>query len=311
MAIAAVDFEKEHTFDVMASTALRGKAPDGFDWGRYYRTFGRVTATPRQLAVHIWQGFAFTPVWHTARREANFVSAGHMAFDFDAGDTSSSLDHLMRVGSFAWMFASFAYATPSSTPAAPRSRVVFVLEFPIFDPAEYRAAYGAVAWWLGQEGSYTDPACKDPLRLYYGSPECQMRPNWSVLGAATLRYVEGEYKAAHPPTAPRSLRVIDTSPGEGLIAWKRRRIVEAIRSAPKGERHRTLLRRAREAGGYVASGVFNEGEIAAELAAAAGDLGEGENGRKEVEQVVRDGLRYGKAAPLYFERAESLRELLK
>lgn len=307
-----MDFENEFQLQVMASSALVGKAPKVFDWARYYRTFRPAWMTPRELAQHVYRGYAFTPMWKEARREENFISAGHMAFDFDAGDETSSLDFLMRDGSFAWMFASFAYSTPSSTDAAPRSRVVFVLEFPIRDAAEYRAAYQAVAWWMAGDGSVCDPACKDALRLYYGSPKCRVKPNWSVLGNGTLDYVKEEYKKAHPPARPLKtpLRVIDHAPAAGLVAWKRRRILEAIRDAQPGGRHATLLRRAREAGGYVASGVFDEGEIAAELEIAAGDLGDGEAGAVEAARTIRDGLRYGKAAPLYFQGTRPVGELL-
>jgi hypothetical protein len=270
-----MNFENEFRFEVMGSSALVGKAPAGFDWARYYRTFRRQVMTPRELAVHVWRGYAFTPVWEGSRREECFVSAGHMAFDFDKGDETSSLDFLMREGSFAWMFASFGYATPSSTPASPRSRLVFVLEQPIFNAAEYRAAYMAVAWWLAGDGALTDPACKDPLRLYYGSKGGEVRPNWSVLGAATLDYVQEEYRKAFPPrrALQTPLRVVDHAPARGLVEWKKRRIVEAVRGAAPGERHLTLLRRAREAGGYVASGVFEEGEIAAELEMRGGGSG--------------------------------------
>ena len=307
-----MNFESEFRFEVMGSTALVGKAPAKFDWARYYRTFRRVVMSPRELAVHVWRGYAFTPVWEGSRREECFVSAGHLAFDFDKGDETSSLDFLMRDGSFAWMFASFGYATPSSTPEAPRSRLVFVLERPIFDAGAYRAAYMAVAWWLAGDGALTDPACKDPLRLYYGSPRGVVKTNWSVLGAATLDYVQDEYRQAFPPrrALQTPLRVVDHAPARGLVEWKRRRIVEAVRGAAPGERHLTLLRRAREAGGYVASGVFEEGEIAAELESAAGDLGDGEQGVVEVRRTVADGLRYGKAKPLHFEKVDSLRELL-
>jgi len=305
-----MNFENEFRFEVMGSSALVGKAPAGFDWARYYRTFRRQVMTPRELAVHVWRGYAFTPVWEGSRREECF--AGHLAFDFDKGDETSSLDFLMREGSFAWMFASFGYATPSSTPEAPRSRLVFVLEQPICDAGAYRAAYMAVAWWLAGDGALTDPACKDPLRLYYGSKGGEVRPNWSVLGAATLDYVQEEYRKAFPPrrALQTPLRVVDHAPARGLVEWKRRRIVEAVRGAAPGERHLTLLRRAREAGGYVASGVFEEGEIAAELESAAGDLGDGEQGVVEVRRTVADGLRYGKAKPLHFQGLKPVGELL-
>lgn len=306
-----IDFENGHRFEVMTSTALIGKARKGFNWAAYYATFEKSLMTPRELAVHIWRGYAFTPVWATARREENFVSAGHIAFDFDAGDTTSGLDYLMRDGTFAWMFASFGYSTPSSTPENPRSRLVFVLEYPIDNAQEYRNVYQAVAWYMALDGSHTDPACKDPLRLYYGSKDCTVKTNWSVLGQGAIDTVKAEYDAAHPKVEKKAtLSVIDSTPGDGLKEWKRRRIVEAVRNAPAGERHTTLLKRAREAGGYVASGVFTENEMLAELTAAAGDFGEGNDGRREVERVIRDGLRIGQKSPLYFQTAATVGGIL-
>lgn len=108
-------FKDDYRLDVMTSTALVNKAPSRFDWARYYSTFQKQSMSPRALAISVYHGYGFTPVWTTARREENFVSAGHMAFDFDAGDESSSLEYIRREGTFAWMFASFGYTTASHT----------------------------------------------------------------------------------------------------------------------------------------------------------------------------------------------------
>ena len=104
---------------------------------------------------------------------------------------------------------------------------------------------------MAGDGSVTDPSCKDALRLYYGSPRCRVKTNWSVLGKGTLDYVMGEYEKAFPPrrALQTPLRVVDHAPARGLVEWKKRRIVEAVRGAAPGERHLTLLRRAREADG--------------------------------------------------------------
>ncbi len=305
------DYENGHRFELVTSTALKGKAPARFDWAAYYRTCRRALLTPRELAVHVWRGYAFMPVWERARREENFIGAGHVALDFDAGDETSSLDYLMRPGTFAWLFASFGYTTPSHTDEAPRARLVFVLQDAIGDPAEYRAVYQAVAWAIARDGSQTDPSCKDSLRLYYGSPGCVVSPNWSVLGTATIKQIRDEYDAAHPAAAPtRPLRTVNRSPSQELRDWKLRQLGESVRAAPSGQRHNTLLRLARVAGGYVASGAFDEHEATAELEAAAGDFGEGEDGRREVARIVRDGIQHGKQAPLHFEGIKGVGELL-
>ena len=299
------DFENGYRFELSASTALVGKAPPHFNWKAFYDTFSPVVMTPRELAVHIWRGYSFTPVWHTARREENFVSAGHLAFDFDAGDETSSLNYLLRVGSFAWMFASFGYATPSSAPDSPRSRLVFVLEYPIDNPVEYRAVYQAVAWCIARDGSETDPACKDPLRLYYGSPRCDLRPNWSVLGAATLEYVMAEYRAAHPPTPATRPANVPIEPTPERVNGKLAQLGHRVATAPQGERHTTLLKMARLGGGYVAGGSLDEAAVIAELTAAARAWQNGDN-EKEIERVIADGLAHGKGQPVQFTAAPAL-----
>ena len=299
------DFENGYRFELSASTALVGKAPPHFNWKAFYDTFSPVVMTPRELAVHIWRGYSFTPVWHTARREENFVSAGHVALDFDAGDETSSLDHLLRDGTFAWMFAAFGYSTPSSTPDSPRSRLVFVLEYPIYDPAEYRAVYQAVAWCIARDGSETDPACKDPLRLYYGSPRCDLRPNWSVLGAAALEYVMAEYRAAHPPAPPRiAPALVPVAPDEKRVNGKLAQLGRRVANAPLGEGHITLLRQARLAGGYIASGSLDEAAVINELTAAA--MSRPEANEAEIQRAIADGIANGKGQPLQFTAAPGL-----
>lgn len=305
------DFENDFQFEVMTSKALVGKAPAHFNWSQFYRTFRREWLTPRKLAEHVWRGHSFTPVWDKARREENFVSAGHMAFDFDAGDESSGLDALMAVGSFAWMFGSFGYSTPSSTPDAPRSRVVYVLEYPIDNAAEYREAYQAVAWWMLGDGAVTDPACKDPLRLYYGSPRCDVRPNWSVLGKAALDYVVTEYRAAHPPALPvREVAYVPVPPDDRRVNSKLAQLGNRVRNAPQGDGHNTLLKTARLAGGYIASNALDEAAVVTELvhAAMARPWADDE---VEIRRVIADGIANGKGQPLQFTAAPGLMEMFR
>jgi len=299
-------FENDFRFEIMTSTALVGKAPARFNWTPFYRTFRPAAMTPRELAIHVWRGHPFTPVWQSARREENFVSAGHVAFDFDTGDETSSLDYLMRDGTFAWMFASFGYSTPSSTPDAPRSRLVFVLEFPIHDPAKYREMYQAVTWFIAADGSYTDPACKDPLRLYYGSPRCKVAPNWSVLGAAVIKHAVTEYRAAHPPALSHPVVAYPPiAPDEKRIQSKLAQLGQRVRSAAQGDGHNTLLKTARLAGGYIASGALNEADVIAELLHAAMNR-QWTDDEAEIRRVIADGIANGKGAPLQFTAAPGL-----
>lgn len=303
-----MDFENGYQVDVMTSTALINKAPARFDWSRYYSTFQRQTMTPRELAVSVWRGYGFTPVWATARREENFVAAWHMGFDFDAGDESSSLDYIMRDGTFAWMFASFGYTTVSHTEEAPRARVVFVLEYPIESPIEYRRVYQAVAWYIAEDGSMTDPACKDPLRLYYGSKGARVWPNWSLLGKGTIDYITGEYAAAHPAAIMPVKTTVAVDPSPSMQGAKLAMFGRAVQDAPRGEGHHTLLRIATTAGGYVASGAIDRQAVVAELTAAA--MTRPEPNANDIERAINDGLNHGAARPLQFEAARRVGDLL-
>lgn len=303
-------FENDYQLEIMTSSALKGKAPATWkpaDWARYHRTFKRVVLSPREMAIEVWRGYAFTTVFTEARREEFFKWAYHIALDFDTGDETSSLPFLMeRVGTFAWMFASFGYSTPSSTDESPRSRVVFILDAPIHTADEYRAAYAAIAWRMAEEGSKTDPACKDPLRLYYGSPGCAVSTNWSVLPIPALNVLIDQYREAHPPAPPPKVisSHVVVEPDEKRVNAMLAQLGRRVAAAPKGERHTTLLRTARLAGGYIAGGALDEVAVIAELSAAA--RGRYDDDEEEIERVIRDGIANGKGEPLRFTAPQSL-----
>ena len=305
-------FKHEHKIKIMYSPALVNKAPSYWkkgDWAKFYGTFRQVELTPYKMAGLIWQGYSFTPVWKNGRRlESNFVEAWHVGFDFDAH--GADLDYLMREGTFCDYFASFAYATPSSTEDHPKSRVVFVFDEPVTDPDYYRQLYQAIAWRIEQNGSYTDPVCKDPLRLYYGSEKAEMRGNWRVIPKKTMTgdcfwdMLIAEYEAAHPepeqPVLALPKKIVD-NPSE---KWQQAMILalaDNIAKAPDGERHMARRNNARTAGGYVASGSLPEGDVLHALVMAARYNTDDPDA---AERTVRDGVEYGKKSPLYPEMVD-------
>ena len=308
-------FKNEYRLQIMGSTALKGKAPATWksgDWAHFHRTLQPMELSPRDMAIHVWRGYAFTPVFGEARREEHFKRAYHIALDFDTGDESSSLPFLMeRPGTFAWMFASFGYSTPSSAEDAPRSRVVFILDAPLLSPDEYRAAYAAVAWRMAEEGSETDRACKDPLRLYYGSPSCKVSPNWSVLPHAALNVLLEQYHDAHPAApAPRPAAFVPVAPDEKRASGKLAQLGRRVAAAPQNEGHMTLLKTARLAGGYVASGALDEGAVVDELRRAALSRPWADD-EAEIDRVIRDGIANGKGQPVHFTAAPPLMQVFR
>lgn len=299
-------FKHHRKIKIMHSKALINKAPPTWkknDWWRFYQTFRQVELTPYQFAGLVWQGYSFTPCYTNGRRlEENFSEGWHMAFDFDAH--GAALDNLMRPGTFADYFSSFAYATPSSTPEHPKSRVVFIFDDPITDPEKYRQLYQAIARKFDCDGSYTDPACKDPLRLYYGSKGAEMRGNWSVLPSSNFDFVINEYEAHHPPPAVQTVlsvptrRIHDDARARKILMA----LADNIATAPDGARHHARLLNARTAGGYIAGDVMDEGEVVDVLTRAARLNTDSADGAIK---TIMDGINYGKARPLYIEETDN------
>lgn len=160
-------------------------------WARFNRAFKRETHTCESLLAEIRKGHSFCCVlggcdlshcgglWccphrkndsdHCGRpvgyrKSSHFLSAQTLELDFDQGDETSSIPHLLS-DPFINEYASFAYSTLSSTPESPKSRVVFVLESPITDPALYKRGRKALLTAYPK----SDQSIKDVARFLYGS----------------------------------------------------------------------------------------------------------------------------------------------
>lgn len=187
------EFKTGHHIEAMVNRSSRGKAGPGTDWAKFHAAFRLERLTPYGLAIAVYRGHAFCPVYEGARKQVNFRRAWHVAFDFDGAA-------LERVAALDWVyyFASFGYTTPSHTAEHPKCRVVFVFDQPITETVRYRDLYHALAWRFQTDGIETDPACKDVLRLYYGSPDCQVWGNWSVLAGPSQDELIRQWREAVP-----------------------------------------------------------------------------------------------------------------
>lgn len=299
---------KNCKMDVMLNKSLVGKAPPEWtqdNWRRYYKAFRRTTLTPYVLAGMIWQGYSFTPVYSGGRRlEENFTIACHVAFDFDSD--GAALDSLIAPGSFAWTFASFAYSTPSSTKDHPKSRVVFCIPGGIETAEDVRILYQAVAAEFAREGAKTDPACKDPLRLYYGSPNCDLRGNWAALLPETVDYLVSRYQRENPP--PR--QVVDTTtgvlpPSDDFIEQRVNGLLERIIDAPDGEKHHTLNKMAYTLGGLVGGGHISQAKAIAKAEAAIAANGRAKD-LHAAQKTIETAVQRGAEKPITLERRYKL-----
>lgn len=197
--------EKGRNVSIMINRSIKGKMPagaNGSDWATYHNSFKREAMTAHEFAANVYRGYSYCPVYDGRRKQENFTEAWHIAFDFD----SAGINDLRGVP---WVdyFLSFAYSTPSSTTDNPKCRAVFIFEQPIQSAESYRELYHALAWWFQRDGLETDPACKDVIRLYYGSPKCELWDNWSILPRAAQRNMIDTYRRENPeqprPAAPK------------------------------------------------------------------------------------------------------------
>lgn len=113
------------------------------------------------------------------RRESNFVSRQLLMVDIDSGMTIPELFSHDMYNAYGAGF----YATPSFTPELHRFRICFVLDQPETDAGRLRKINRGLLRVFGA----ADEACKDPTRLFYGTPKCELcertdltLPTWLV-----------------------------------------------------------------------------------------------------------------------------------
>ena len=294
--------ERNNQIEVMISHFVRGKLPPDAtqeEWAEFNSSFVRCEMTARELAVNIYRGYSFAPVYKDRRKKDNFVGAWHIALDFDTGDEHASLETLAN-DQFSNCFASFGYGTPSSTPAQPRSRLVFVFPYddPIVDMVEYEELYKALLWRY----PHADKATKDALRLFYGSLEGEVWANWSIFPAPARQVCIEQYREHLTTTAtPQPIAVVRNSNRKfGQYVEKAlTNAAEGINAAQEGDRHWKLWAAGLLLGELYAADWAGITDVNAEIAKliraatwvnSQGDL-------QEVERVLGDAIERGKMNP--------------
>ncbi len=198
-------------------------------------TFETVELSIQQLIDEIRQGHAFTAAHRQQRHPRsngrpgrfrcaqNFISAQHLALDFD----DSSLAEVLHQP-FVATYAAFLYTTPSHKPAAPRSRAVFILDQPVTDSQRYGALAAALTHKFD---SQADASCKDPARVFYGSAECDVRWLGKVLPTTVMALMLHDHQAAR---AQRPCRAVAASrTGDLPSATDLEEVRDALRHIPR------------------------------------------------------------------------------
>lgn len=181
-----------NTYKIAVGPMLPGKIPAGSPyWKTFNGLFENKELTQANLASEIYLGKPFT-TWHSNhwRDSKNYICGHHLGIDFDTEDTRSEISTLLK-DPFVQKYASILYTTPSHTIEAPRARVVFLLEQPIYQAKNYAAAAAALLWLF----SSADRQCKDAARFFYGAGSgADMELLDGVLPISTVKDMIAQYQ---------------------------------------------------------------------------------------------------------------------
>ena len=170
---------------------LSGKIPPNDPvWTQFNASFENMDLEMIEIANLIYTGHAFT-TWHKDHWRAgkNYQLGQHLALDMDTEDNRSTLPYLAS-DKFIKQYASIIYTTPSHTPEAPRARVLFLLDTPIQQPANYVLAVSSLLWLFGTG----DRQCKDSARFFYGSTGCEVELPNKTLPLAVVKQLIADYQ---------------------------------------------------------------------------------------------------------------------
>lgn len=207
--------------------ALDGKIPAGDPlWPRFNASFDNRELEQIDIANLIYAGHPYT-TWHRNhwRDGSNYELGQHIGLDFDTEDKRSTLDYLAKE-IFIAKYGSMIHTTPSHTAEAPRARVLFLLDTPIYQATNYALAAQAMTWLF----SHADPKCKDPARFFYGCRNCEVAYLERVLPLSVLRGIIGKYQATGAREKRRQVRHSENIDAARLVT-------AAIEKARDGERN--------------------------------------------------------------------------
>ncbi len=181
------------TYRVAFAPAVTQKLPFGDSrWRVFNGSFVNQELTQTSIASRLYDGCPITtwlsPAWRTTE---NYQCGQHVGLDFDTGDARSTLGALLK-DHFIAKYAAILYTTLSHTPDAPRARVIFLLDQPIYQAKNYVLAAAALLWLFGT----ADRQCKDPVRFFYGGKPgaCEMEWPAHVLPLEIVKDLIGRYQ---------------------------------------------------------------------------------------------------------------------
>ncbi|MHC4181802.1 MAG: hypothetical protein ACYSR0_00435 [Planctomycetota bacterium] len=252
--------------------------------------------SPKELIKAIRMGYSYTAQHENYRKASNFICGQHVALDFDTGDENSSFRHLLSEP-FITANASFLHTTHSHVSTRPRSRVVFILQSPLYSVSKY----SLLAESFADTFSTADHSCRDPVRIFFGSKDCDVHYLGNTLSLDKAAEVVIPYKEKRKERLQRfngNTRIavsVDNPYLETLASG----FIHKVTTAPDGQKWYILGKVSRAWGGYIAAGYFDEDEVSSLLYRAI--TSRNINSPRIARERIEWGLRIGKEDPLYLE----------
>ena len=216
--------ERDYSIEVFinrwATSKIPRNAPRGA-WRTFHENWKQEIVGARELAINVYRGFSFAPCFDGPKTKEHFTQAWHLALDFDCADERAHFDTLME-DDLINNHASFLYYTPSSKPPAYKSRVVFILDQPLTTVNDYERLVNAFAWRF----PHSDQSATDAARFFYGSKDCELLANWSILPLASAWEIVKQYDEANPP------RPLPTVKNYQPVAADQKEVSAALKSIP-------------------------------------------------------------------------------
>jgi len=174
-------------------------------------------------------------------------------------------------------FVALAFVSPSGTGVKVVVRVPAVIN-------QHRGHYAAILKFF----EVLDPTSRNESRICFDSYDPE----------AYVGEEDAEFTDYIAPDEPAPVQAVPTSGPARTDYSKLNRCADMIRNAPDGSKHDILLKAARLAGGYIASGTIDEQAairiLEAEIQAKPGVLD-----LKSAQKTIQDGIEYGKREPIY------------
>ena len=175
----------------VSNYTLTKKIPPGDPfWPQFNAGFQNKELSTVEIMDTIYAGRAVTTQhknnWRTSE---NYLCGQHIGLDFDNEDQTSTIDALVK-DKFISKYASFIHTTISHKPEAPRARVMFLLDSPIYQAKNYTLAASALLWLFGT----ADRQCKDAVRFFYGAPGCNVEFLGNILPVEVIKKMIQNYK---------------------------------------------------------------------------------------------------------------------